>query len=104
ALDAAAVGSIVLKGPTIARWLYTSEEPRGYRDCDLLVPSEAVETAETVLAGLGFERRYDVSGLPDWWVEHAHEWWRESDAVWVDLHDGLSGLGVDKETVWSLLS
>jgi hypothetical protein len=37
ALRAAGVRSIVLKGPSIARWLYADGQPRPYGDTDLLV-------------------------------------------------------------------
>jgi Uncharacterised nucleotidyltransferase len=104
ALDAAAIPSIVLKGPTIARWLYGRSDPRGYSDSDLLVAPEQVAAAEAVLTDLGYARRYDIEGLPDWWLEHAHEWWRERDGVWVDLHDALPGVGLDNGAAWSLLA
>src|SRR3954468_19053260 len=70
ALDAAAIPHILLKGPSVARWLYP-EGGRGYSDSDLLVSPSSVQAAEAVLESMGFRRRYDTSGLPDWWVDHA---------------------------------
>ena len=103
AFDRAGVASILLKGPSIARWLYSHDEPRGYLDCDLLVCPGDIEGAEAILADLGFSPRYDPSGLPDWWRDHAHEWWRADDAVCVDLHKGLTGVGIDDEAAWPIL-
>lgn len=94
----------MLKGPSFARWLYPPGEPRGYGDSDLLVSPSDRGRADSVLAGLGFARRYDVGGLPDWWTDHADEWWRVADAVWVDLHHTIGGLGVRAEAAWDVLS
>src|SRR6266571_2714839 len=55
ALRAARIRSILLKGPTIARWLYEQVSMRPYVDSDLMVADRDVCTAEEVLAGLGFE-------------------------------------------------
>lgn len=103
ALAAAGIPSILLKGPSIGRWLYSPEEPRGYSDSDLLVDPGDMTRAEQVLAALGFTRRYDIEGLPEWWDEHAHEWWRADDGVWVDLHQTLAGTVADGTTVWNVL-
>jgi Uncharacterised nucleotidyltransferase len=104
AFGARGVPSILLKGPSIARWLYAGDEPRSYRDCDLLVPPRHARGAESTLADLGFERRFDDTRMPDWWREHASEWFRGRDGVTVDLHRTLPGAGVDDETVWGAIS
>lgn len=104
AFDAAGVSHLLLKGPSFAQWLYDAGDPRGYIDSDLLVPPGHQEQARGVLTGLGFEPRYDRTGLPDWWLEHAHEWWRATDGVWVDLHDALPGAGVDSQAAWAVLT
>jgi hypothetical protein len=104
AFAAAGIDSVLLKGPSIARWLYTDEEPRAYRDCDLLVSPAAIERAEDVLGRLGFVNRFEEDRLPEWWREHASEWWREQDGVMVDLHRTLADVGVDDESAWRALS
>jgi hypothetical protein len=53
ALDAADIASILLKGPSIARWLYPAGG-RSYRDTDLLVRARDFARAETILKELGF--------------------------------------------------
>ncbi len=104
ALDTAGIGSLLLKGPSIARWLYSAEDPRAYNDCDLLVSPDQVETAGEVLAGLGFTRRFDDRYLPLWWREHSVEWWREDDCVAVDLHRAVPGVEADAHDAWRLLT
>ncbi len=49
----AGIPTILLKGPSIARWLYPSGG-RTYVDTDLLVPAGEFSRAETVLRSLGF--------------------------------------------------
>ena len=53
AFQDAGIPSILLKGPSIARWLYPSGG-RSYADTDLLVPAGEFSRAETVLRSLGF--------------------------------------------------
>ncbi len=104
ALSEAGVQARLLKGPTLARWLYDRDDPRSYGDSDLLVAPADVSLAGAVLESLGFSPRLDASRMPDWWREHASEWWREKDAALVDLHRTLPGLGVDDDTAWRVLS
>jgi hypothetical protein len=104
AFDAAGVEALLLKGASIARWLYTEAAPRAYGDCDLLVRPGDLERAREVLAGLGFEPHYDEEAMPGWWREHAVAWLRNSDAVAVDLHHTLAGVGADDEALWRTLA
>jgi hypothetical protein len=102
ALEAADVEALLLKGATIARWLY--DGTRGYTDSDLWVRPGDVDGAERILRSLSFEESVDRTGLPDWWQEHGSEWTRSLDGVCVDLHRTLPGLGVDPELAWRTLS
>jgi hypothetical protein len=104
ALDRAGVQARLLKGPTLARWLYDQENPRSYGDSDLLVAPADVTAVGAILESLGFSQRLDAARMPHWWREHASEWWREEDAALVDLHRTLAGLGVDDDTAWRVLS
>ena len=101
-LQAARVEVLLLKGASIAQWLYDGN--RAYTDCDLWIRPGATEQAERILAGLGFEAYVDEAGLPDWWLEHASAWTRSVDGVCVDLHSTLPGVGVDAEAAWRTLS
>jgi hypothetical protein len=104
AFEAARVQSLLLKGASIKRWLYASGEPRPYGDCDLLVPPDDLERAQRALSELGFEPTYDEAEMPDWWGEHAVAWLRHSDAVAVDLHRTIVGVGVERGALWDTLS
>jgi hypothetical protein len=104
AFDAAGIGSIVLKGAPLVRWLYGKGEGRSYADCDLLVAPGDFEAASGILAGLGFEPELDETEMPEWWREHGLDWRRSSDRSAVDLHRTLAGARADPEHVWEVLS
>ena len=95
------VPSILLKGRTIATWLYDDDEIRPYVDVDLFVPPARFDTAIEVLARLGYRPRLvgaDPSELGR----------KELDLigpaeVCIDLHHGLLGAAAPSEQVWELL-
>jgi len=58
AMVAAGIAYVVLKGPSIARWLYPTNG-RTYCDTDLLVPPAEFERAGAVLRSLGFAPQND---------------------------------------------
>ena len=101
--QAAGVETLLVKGPSVARWLYDNSNPRGYADCDLLVRPQDLTTAERVLAELGFEPEIDRHKMPAWWQEHAVAWLRERDGAGIDLHETLPGTGVGPEQLWLTL-
>jgi hypothetical protein len=103
ALRAEGVYPILLKGPSIALWLYTDGAARAYVDSDLLVPPQRVGTAERVLQELGFRhKRADFEG-PQRGQVHGRPWWRPTDRAEVDLHITLWGLGVSPAEAWARL-
>ncbi|MFZ0386093.1 MAG: nucleotidyltransferase family protein [Solirubrobacteraceae bacterium] len=104
ALGQAGARARLLKGPSIARWLYHDPDDREYGDCDVLIAPEWLADAERALDALGYEREYDDRSLPDWWREHASAWLRHRDGVSVDLHRTLVGVGVPDPECWQLLS
>jgi len=69
---------ILLKGPSIARWLYVYGTSRPYGDSDLLVPPHAFEAATQVLIGLGF-RSVEEGRRPSERTPHATTYVRTSD-------------------------
>lgn len=99
----AGIGCLLLKGPALAEW-YAADPTRSYLDCDLWVRPTDLTAAGAVLTDLGFEPHIDEHGLPDWWLEHATPWVRETDWVTVDVHRYLQGVGVSPEAAWDLLS
>lgn len=108
ALYDAGIPAILLKGPSIARWLYPAGG-RVYRDTDLLVPPAQFAAGEEVLRSLGFT---DL-------VEDFHPCERVAKVVEtafirdsgpgarpggkVDLHRNLPGLPVPESRVWEAL-
>ena len=107
AFDAAGVPSILLKGPSIGRWLYPAGD-RTYMDTDLLVPADAFDRAGVVLKELGFvdpvERWPDFERPPD---APSRDYLRRrggQPAGVVDLHRTLSELDAPMDVVWSTLS
>jgi hypothetical protein len=102
ALRSAGIRTILLKGPSLARWLYDSESTRIAVDVDLLVAVDDRPAAEAVLAKLGYSPfPSNVAGDE---VKHAHHWDRDLNTISVDLHLTLPGVGVSNEDAWTVLS
>ncbi len=93
------VPSILLKGPSIAAWLYADGTLRSYNDCDLLVAPEDLLAARAGLEKLGFRDKTTPLGHPRL---ESHEWIRGRDRV--DLHTTLIGIGALPRVVWGALS
>jgi Uncharacterised nucleotidyltransferase len=98
------VHALVLKGPSVVRWLYDEGERRPYVDCDLLVRPGDLEAAQAAMRALGFEPDLEEAEMPDWWRFHAVLWRREADGVMLDLHRTLAGVRADPARVWSALA
>jgi hypothetical protein len=102
ALRAGGVQSILLKGPSIAEWLYADGAPRPYVDSDLLVPADRQSHADDVLRRLGFVTVLANEDTPGWKI--ASETWIRADGAEVDLHRTLIGVGAGPAAVWEELS
>jgi hypothetical protein len=102
--ERAGVRAVLLKGPSIARWLYPQGSERAYIDCDLLVGPADFDAAQEVLRSLGYASLLGSMGMPAWWCEHAAVWERQRDGMSVDLHRTLIGVRVDDATAWRVLS
>jgi hypothetical protein len=85
ALQRAGARPVLLKGPSIARWLYEPGE-RVYVDIDVLVAPEAGSTASSTLRAIGF------SYVVESW--NSSVWVRRRSGVNVDLHTALLGIGL----------
>jgi hypothetical protein len=93
------IPSILLKGPAVIRWLYPASTDRYSVDVDLLVAPADLARAEAALEELEFgpfEPRRDD--------KHARSWVRPGDALPVDLHRSIVGVGVTDEHAWDILS
>ena len=95
ALAQSGVRTVLLKGPSISRWVYEDGEFRSYSDLDLLVAPADVRRAVRTLTGLGFDRVHSDA--------HAELLRRARDQVTVDLHRVLVGVQARPEEAWSVL-
>lgn len=101
ALGRNGVDSLVLKGPSFARWLYDSHLDRPYGDTDLLVPPARVAEAEEVLTALGLERfARPLAGDRPW---ASMDWHTPGNDTIVDLHRALVGVSADPQEAWTFL-
>jgi putative nucleotidyltransferase-like protein len=92
-LGEAGVESVLLKGPSVARWVYGADEFRPYSDLDLLVAPGDLRRSLRVLSALGFERVHSDA--------HAELMLRRPDQVTVDLHRLIVGVGARPEDAWT---
>lgn len=100
ALSAAGIPSILLKGRSIAVWLYPDAD-RDYRDVDLLVHPRHYIPAQAVLGRLGLRNR--LARASDVEFGRLEIELVSDDGQCVDLHRGLIGTR-SPELCWSVLS
>jgi hypothetical protein len=105
AMRRAGIRPLLLKGPSIATWLYGDGPFRRYGDSDLLVAPGSYRRAGHVLRELGFRHREYV------WLGYVETWWRGSGTgavdlrpTSVDLHCSLSGVRAPAQTAWEVFS
>jgi len=99
------IRALLLKGPSIATWLYRDGAARPYDDSDLLVAPGSYRQAGYVLRELGFRHSEYV------WLRYVQAWLRGIDdsraalqPSSVDLHRSLNGVRAPANTVWEVLS
>lgn len=97
ALNVAGVEGVLLKGASLADWLYDDGTVRSYSDVDMLVAPDQVAAAERVLGELGFEAGESLAPAE---TPHARPWQRARDAAVLDLHWTLPGACVAPPEVW----
>jgi putative nucleotidyltransferase-like protein len=93
AFDDDGIPNLLIKGPSIGRWLYDVPGERPYDDVDLLVREPDLDRAEQVLRRLGFRFVHD-----DW---HGRVWLR--GPVNLDLHRRLAGVAAEPTRVFDTL-
>lgn len=101
ALGNAGVDTLLLKGPSIATWLYEDPATRSYTDSDLLVDPERMAAARATLAALGFQPEFGPLAHPGMESPPSQPWRRDRFAV--DLHATLAGATVEAREVWTVL-
>jgi hypothetical protein len=102
AFGAQGIRVLLLKGPTIANWIY-ADGGRSYGDTDLLVSPNDFTLAENILESAGF-RYLQLLDSPSARPWHAHTWVRNSDGAVVDLHRTVVGALRDPKDVWFALT
>lgn len=104
ALQEAGVRAMVLKGPTIAKWLYTDGAVRPYEDIDVIVDPRLMDVARPVLEALGYEDLMKGTSATE--QEHHHvakAWLRRSDQMKLDLHRSIWGPRASDAAVFEVL-
>ncbi len=104
AFEAAGVRYVLLKGPTVAQWLYRPDEVRGYLDVDVLGHPADLDRARGVLATKGLELSFLEAALPHGRRPHAEAWVNPQSGLSVDLHETLPGVAVDPSAAWLILT
>jgi hypothetical protein len=94
---------LLLKGPAIARWLYSEPSERSYVDIDLLIDPDAFDLAERGLVELGFESMN--AGLQAEPLASHHTVWarRGVNSATVELHRSLCLVLAPPSLVWARL-
>jgi hypothetical protein len=103
ALRGVGVRSIVLKGPSIARWLYHDGVPRPYADSDLLVSPGRLRPAACALESIGHSLVVDDRIAPGADAHHLL-WRRDRDDATVELHWRVPGVRASPDMAWRRLS
>lgn len=93
-LEDAGIPALLLKGASLAEWLY-GEDIRGYRDADLMVSPDNHVAAEAVFARAGYTMLFRHL--------HATVWCPPGEPITVDLHRRLWASGASPRYVWRVL-
>jgi glycosyltransferase involved in cell wall biosynthesis len=99
--EAVGIPSILLKGASIARWLYQEEGSRHYSDVDLLVGPGGYDMAAQVLQEMGFADPVALARSSEGQANARA--WRRADGMVVDLHRALIGIGASPEVAFAAL-
>ena len=102
-LEAQGISTILIKGATLATWLYDDGTARPYVDSDVLVPPDRFGDAVKVLGQIGFRPDALIGAMPDHGVPHAEPFSRPGDGAHLDLHRTLSGASAAPAAVWEML-
>lgn len=102
AMNQEGIRPILLKGPSLSRWIYSDHEVRPYGDSDFLVSPAQRDLAQLVLEGLGYRRVFRPSDTPGV-SPAADEWRRLSDGTSIDLHRTIFGIEVADHAAWNVL-
>ena len=101
-LRKAGVRGIVLKGPSLRRWLYDDEPERWSVDVDLLVDPGTFDAIDPVMhdAGWTYLGVNAIGGDRP----HNRTWQHGREGPMLELHRSIAGMGAPAEEVWRVLS
>lgn len=86
-LSASGIRTLILKGPVLAVQLYGDMAHRTSKDLDILIDIEDLESAEEVMAQLGYEAEDKPTAKPNWKTKTHHlSFWHKENAVQVEVH------------------
>ncbi len=103
-LETNGIAALLLKGPSIAEWLYSDGTLRTYADVDILVAPRDWDRAADALQELGFQRRRRLAGAH--WSEFVEneQLLVDLEGTPVDLHRWLVGVPASLgEKAWQVL-
>ena len=101
-LTAAGQPFLMLKGATIASWLYPDPSQRTYVDLDILVPPADEPAVVALLGEIGF-RPLLTAGTRSV-LSPEEQPLRDKLGVDVDLHTALKGVRLARDQAWEILS
>lgn len=101
ALEAEGQEVVVLKGPSVAAWLYDPAYERAYTDIDILVDPGAVDEVERTLREKGYRRLGVELPMDRPWYARSY---MGASGCPVEVHRTLPGVGVSPADAWSTLS
>lgn len=101
-LTADGVRAIVLKGASIREWLYEEHEERPSSDVDLLVPPHARKQVDAPLRAVGL--RYVGPTRVGRGRSCDRVWQDPQTGTLVEVHESVSGIGIDGASAWRILS
>lgn len=93
---------IMLKGATIAGWLYANAADRTYVDLDILVPRQDESRTIGLLRQLGYEPLLDADTVRS--LSPEEQPLRNSNGTVVDLHVALKGIQAAPDDAWQVLA
>lgn len=95
----AGIRTLLLKGASIAQWLYRDGETRTYGDVDLLISPDRFDHAEKILEENGF--RHLLAGATPDEMTSTHSWLSPGEEkVMVELHRTFHHIGAPDEDLW----
>src|SRR3954468_16702234 len=101
-MRAAGMRGIVLKGPSLRRWLYGDEPVRFSVDVDLLVDPATFDAIDPVMSAVGWTYLgVNAIGADR---DHNRTWQHGREGPMLELHRTIAGIRADPAEVWAVLS